>query len=170
MTQINTLHTTGYDLDGNVGVDFFTGSGATGIQVNPALYNPVNPLLNQPRLVAAASTLHAPGEPNEGDGSAALAIADLADNKIAALGNQTFNNYSTELVAGLATSIQSEEALAADGKAVVDSLNNAIQGETGVSLDEEMIEMISAQRAYQASAKLVTTIDDMLDTLINRTG
>ena len=168
--QINDLHTTGFDLDGNLGMDFFTGSGADGIQVNPILYNPVNPLLNQPRRVAAASTLHGSGTPNAGDGSIALAIADLANNQIAALGNQTFNNYSTEWVTRLATSLQSEQDLAADGKAVVDSLDNAIQGETGVNLDEEMMEMISAQRAYQASAKLLTTINDMLDTLIHRTG
>ena len=167
--QVNTLHTTGYDLDGNVGVAFFTGSGALDIRVNSTLYNPTNPLLNQPRLIAAARTLHNTGEPNEGDGVIALSIADLASRKITALGNQTFNNYSTELVTALASSIESEENMVDDGKVVVDSLDNAIQGETGVSLDEEMIEMISAQRAYQASARMITTINEMLDTLINRT-
>jgi flagellar hook-associated protein 1 len=170
VTQINTLHTTGYDLDGNQGEDFFTGSGAADIQVNSTLYNPANPLLNQPRLVAAALTRNGPGEPNTGDGSAALTIADLADDKIAALDNQTFNNYSTELVGTLAASIESEQATVDDGKAVVNALDNAIQSETGVSLDEEMMEMISAQRAYQAAARLLTTIDDMIQTLINQTG
>ncbi len=170
ISQINSIHTAGYDLDGNAGVEFFTGVGADGIQVNPALYNPVNPMLNEPRLIAAATTLHAPGEPNAGDGSNALAIADLSTTKLAALGNQTFNNYYTEMVSTLGAALSSETAFAEDGQAILDSLDNSIQGETGVNLDEEMIEMISAQRAYEAAARLVTTIDDMLDVLINRTG
>jgi flagellar hook-associated protein 1 FlgK len=41
---------------------------------------------------------------------------------------------------------------------------------SGVSLDEEMTNMITFQRGYQASSRVMSTMDDMLDTLINRTG
>ena len=167
-TQINLLHTAGYDLNATLGVDFFTGAGAAGITVNSALYNPANPLLNQPRLIAAAATIYGPGMPNTGDGAMALAIADLSQVRLPALGDQTLADYFTGVVGTLAASINSEEDLTADGQAVLDTLNNAIQGETGVSLDEEMIDMLACQRAYQASARLVTTIDEMLDTLINQ--
>ena len=47
-------------------------------------------------------------------------------------------------------------------------LEDIIQQESGVNLDEEMIAMLAAQRAFQAASRLVVTIDDMFDTLINR--
>ena len=41
---------------------------------------------------------------------------------------------------------------------------------SGVNLDEEMTNLVAAQRAYQASARLMTAVDEMLDTLISHTG
>ena len=172
-TQVNALHTTGYDLDGNLGVDFFTGTGADGIAVNTLLYNESNPLLNNPRMVAAAATLYdagPPAVPNTGDGAIALAIADLCDTDVAALGDLTFSEYYTNLLTTLGTDIETEQALADNGESVVNTLLNAIQSESGVNLDEEMIDMISAQRAFEAASRLVVTIDDMMDVIINRMG
>ena len=40
----------------------------------------------------------------------------------------------------------------------------------GVNLDEELADLVSAQRAYEASARMISAVDQMLDTLINRTG
>ncbi len=172
-TQVNALHTTGYDLDGNLGLDFFTGAGADGIAVNNLIYNDTNPLLNNPRLVAAAQTLYAAGPPpipNTGDGAIALAIADLCSTDIAALDGLTFNNYLANMLTSLGTTINTEQALADSGETVVNTLLNAIQSESGVNLDEEMIDMISAQRAFQAASRLVVTIDEMMDVVINRMG
>jgi flagellar hook-associated protein 1 len=41
---------------------------------------------------------------------------------------------------------------------------------TGVSIDEETVNMVMAQRSYEAAARVMTTVDQILDTLINRTG
>jgi flagellar hook-associated protein 1 FlgK len=49
----------------------------------------------------------------------------------------------------------------------IDSLRESVHG---VSIDEEVTNLSSAQHAYNAAARVITTIDDMLDTLINRTG
>jgi flagellar hook-associated protein 1 FlgK len=46
----------------------------------------------------------------------------------------------------------------------------ARQSESGVNLDEEMANLISYQRAYQAASRVINTIDSVLDTLINHTG
>ena len=54
------------------------------------------------------------------------------------------------------------------GLAVVNVLKDSIQSESGVSLDEEMVDMLASQRAYQAASRLITTIDGMLDTVINK--
>jgi flagellar hook-associated protein 1 FlgK len=53
---------------------------------------------------------------------------------------------------------------------VVNDLDNARSGQSGVSIDEEMTNMVAFERSYQAAAKVISTIDDMLDTLINRMG
>jgi flagellar hook-associated protein 1 FlgK len=55
-------------------------------------------------------------------------------------------------------------------EAVVQSAADAVESSAGVNLDEEMTNMLLFQRAYQASARVITTVDEMLDTLINRTG
>ncbi len=167
VTQVNTLHLAGFDLDGNAGLDFFTGTTAANITVNPALYNPTNPLLNNPRLVAASTTQFDPLAPlpTVGDGAQALAIADLFYMRWPALDNQTFSEFFTGLTTLLGSRIASEVDAAQDGTDTVQFLNEMILSESGVSLDDELIEMISAQRAYQASAKLVSVVDGMFDTL-----
>jgi flagellar hook-associated protein 1 len=55
-------------------------------------------------------------------------------------------------------------------QAAVDAAEDRRQNVSGVSLDEEMANMLRFQRGYQASARAMSTIDDMLDTLINRAG
>ena len=53
---------------------------------------------------------------------------------------------------------------------VLDQLNTQVQQVSGVSLDEEATDMLRFQHAYQAAARVITTMDQMLDTLINSTG
>jgi len=57
-----------------------------------------------------------------------------------------------------------------DGTALVNALQNQRQSVSGVNLDEEMTNLITYQRGYQASARAMNAMDDMLDQLINRTG
>ncbi len=175
MSVVNDVHNStlgnAYDLDGNLSaLNFFTGTGSSDIVVNPLIHDPVNPLKDNPRLIAAAATIYDPGPPpipNPGDGAKALEIADLAYQNIVALGDQTFGEFFISLLAPLGAGIQTETDLASNGETVVNLLINSIQAETGVNLDEELIEMISAQRAYEAAARLMKTIDSMLDVIIN---
>jgi len=53
---------------------------------------------------------------------------------------------------------------------LTDSASDRRQSVSGVSMDEEMAHLVQFQRAYQASARAMSTMDDMLDVLINRTG
>ena len=72
-------------------------------------------------------------------------------------------------IAGLNTYVdptlldQTEQALA-------DSIDNRRQSVSSVSMDEEMTNLVKFQRAYQASSRAMSTMDEMLDVLINRTG
>ena len=158
ITEVNALHVTGFDLDANAGANFFVGADAGSIGVNVV----------DPRRVAAAATTYAPGVPNPGDGAVALAIADLTHQTFAATGDQTLTDYYSSALAALGARIDTERTLAEDGEVIVDMLDQSIQTESGVNLDEEMIDMLSAQRAYEAAARVLATVDGLLDLIINR--
>lgn len=155
ITEINAVHSAGYDLSGNTGEAFFTGTDAATIRVN-------NVLVTSPGRIQAANV---PGA--VGDNRVALALAQLADQKIATLGNQTFSQSFGQSVASLGQSLSSVNSQI-DNQAVVENmLSKQRDSISGVSLDEEMTDLIRFQKAFQASARLITTIDEMLDTIVN---
>ena len=177
MNAVNSLHNSDrnaagdtYDLNGErCDWDFFTGTSAADIAVNTTIYDPDNPLEMDSSRVAAASTRYDAGPPPvpiPGDGSIALQIADLATATRAALDNQTFGGYHTTGLVLLGNLIQTEEALAEDGTAIVGALSDALQSEIGVNLDEELMDMLQAQRAFDSAGRVLSTIDEMLQTLL----
>ena len=60
--------------------------------------------------------------------------------------------------------------MTANSQALVDQTENRRLSESGVSLDEEMANMVKFQQAYNASARMITTLDGILDTTINKLG
>ncbi len=176
VTQVNAIHSaagSAYDLDGNPGIAFFTGTTAATIALNPLIHDPANPNNDNPRLIAAANTVHDPGPPvvpNVGDGGNALEIADLCRALIPGLGNQTFGSYWSAALSNLGDRVADEQALADDADKVIQMLDASIQSTDGVNLDEELVEMLSAQRAFEASSRVITTVNEMLDVVINRMG
>ncbi len=165
MTEVNNIHNStagnAYDLDGNLSIiDFFTGTNSSDIEVNSVIHDSSNPMNDDPRIIAAADS------PSPGNGAKALEIADVAYSRIGALGNQTLSDYFASLTTSIASAIESESDLAADGNAVAQMLTDSIQNETGVSLDEELIEMTAAQRAYQASLRVFSNVDSLMDLVI----
>ena len=158
---VNALHVTGFDATGAAGGAFFTytsGDAAATLAVDAAV-------AADPRRVAAAA---APGQP--GDGTIAAAIAELRSARILAAGTQTAADFYAGLVGKIGADSRSAQDVA-DGQAVVvDYLRNRREAISGVSLDEEAADMIRFQHAYAAAARLITAVDEMLDTLISRTG
>jgi flagellar hook-associated protein 1 FlgK len=89
---------------------------------------------------------------------------------IAGLRGGTADQRYAALVAQVGSGVQNAKANQANSQAVVTTLSNERQSVSGVSLDEEMTNLITFQRGYQASARALTTMDETLDTLINHTG
>ena len=146
----NAVHQGGYDQDGNPGRPLFT--------VDPTA--PGGPLLvglTDPRQVAASSLA---GGPNLDGGNAARFATALAGPESA---------YQ-RLVTDFGSQVSSVRRLATNQQALTGQVDGAREQLSGVSLDEEMVTMLQAQRAYEAAARVMTTIDSVLDTLINRTG
>lgn len=155
ITEVNALHTPGYSLTGSTGAAFFTGSSAATMAVNPAL-------TASPALVQAAGISGAVG-----DNQVALALAQLADKRLAALGNQTFQQDYAQAVSSLGQSLASANEQVSDQEAVAKMLAQQRASVSGVSLDEEMTDLVKFQKAFAASAKLITTVDDLLEAVVN---
>jgi flagellar hook-associated protein 1 FlgK len=158
ISEINTLHSAGFTLDSTLttGVAFFTGSNASDIAVTPGI-------AADPNLVAAASSAAA----LPGDNSTALAIADLQNSASMSAGSATFDQYFNSLLGVVGSNVQTAKFSLEHQDSMILSLENRRQEVSGVSLDEEMINLVKFQHAYNAAAKLITTTDEMLQTLLS---
>jgi flagellar hook-associated protein 1 FlgK len=163
MTEVNGLHSGGYGTSIDpftgapvTGVDFFIGSGAAGMLVNPAVAGDVG-------LIAAAGT--AAGVP--GDGSQAVAIAGLVQQPLMSAGAASFDDFYTSLVSAVGNDVRTASANCSYQGAMVKHLEDYRESVAGVNLDEEMINLVKFQHAYEAAAKLITTVDEMLETVMN---
>jgi flagellar hook-associated protein 1 len=99
---------------------------------------------------------------NSGGNEIALAVAGLR-------GGTAEQRYAA-LIAQVGSGVQSAESDQANAQAVVSAVQDQRQSVSGVSLDEEMTNLITFQRGYEASARALSSMDEMLDTLINHTG
>ncbi len=152
---VNSVHQTGYTRNGDTGTDFFDGTDAGTLTVLPA----------------GPSDLAVAADPGTVDGSVAAAIGDLAADSVssAALGGATgASELWRSMTTALGVKVQSLQSATSVQDSVVAAADDAVQSSAGVNLDEEMTSMLLFQRAYQASARVITTVDSMLDTLINR--
>ena len=134
---------------------FFTGSGAESISINREL----DGIQNAGKFAASNQGV--------GGGSAnAVALAGLFDAPLESLGGASIIDQYSQLVNELAQNSTISGSVA-EGLGVFEStLNAEMQANSGVSIDEEAIDMISLQRIYQATARYISTIQEMLDTLI----
>ncbi len=154
ISGVNGIYTTGYDLNGNTGADFFTGTGAADIAVNSSL-------TNDPSALQASGVA---GDP--GNNQIALALAQLADTDQAGLGNQTFSQNYNATITTLGSSLSTVSDNLTEEQSVQSMLTNQRQSESGVNLDQEMTNIMAYEKAYQGSAELVTTLDQMLTVLL----
>jgi len=158
--QVNAQHVTGYGANNRTGINFFNPSGVTAASINlsPEVSNDIS-------SVAASSAADSPGN-NE----IALHIAGLKSALTMDNNASTFSEYYASLI-GL-VGVRARQA--ADSKEnfdlVVSQLESSRQSVQGVSLDEEAVNMIRAQHAYDAAARMIVTIDQAMRTIIDELG
>ena len=160
--QVNGAHASGWGLDGNTGRNFFTGSTAATIRT----------AFSDVRFVAASGIGPTPPPPPPApapapgnlDGSKATQVAALG---IAATGPDiAYRTLVVELGVQTQTAIRRTETQSS----ITVALDASRDAAAGVDVDEEMVNMLAFQRAYEGAARLLTAVDEALDTLINRTG
>lgn len=156
ITAVNGVYGTGYAPDGSSSNAYFSGTDAKTIGVVPTDGSKL-------AVAVASGTL---------DGTIARKIGDLADDAVsgAALGVPGASVAWRQLTTTLGVQVQSLKTAQSVQDSVVAAAEDAVESNAGVNLDEEMTNMMLFQRAYQASARVITTADELLDVLINRTG
>ncbi|HMB01045.1 MAG TPA: flagellar basal body rod C-terminal domain-containing protein, partial [Spirochaetota bacterium] len=105
-----------------------------------------------------------------GDGSIAQAISDLRFARIRIDEKPTFNEYYTSMIDDIGSKNYHAGMEIEKHEALLGNLKKTRESISGVNIDEEMAEMIAMQHGYQAGARIVTAMDRMLDTIINRMG
>ena len=155
ISAVNTVHSAGNTLDGTTGVDFFTGSDASDIAINTDIVD------NSNLIAAALSTEAVPGGSEN-----AVAIVDLQNTLTMSTSTATFDDFYNALAGDVGSDVAQAQTNSDHQSAVSLQLSTYREEISGVSLDEEMIALVQYQSAYNAAAKLVTTVDEMLDSLI----
>lgn len=158
---VNAQHALGFDLNGTPGGTFFdpiaTTAGAAA-QVHVA-----NAVVADPQLIAAAQT--AAGVP--GDNRNALALVNLKDATSGTLGNTSLNTYLQSLIGDVGNNAQASENGLDFQNALLKESQARREATSGVSIDEELTNLILFQRAFQAASVLVRTGDEMYQTILD---
>ena len=163
---VNTQLGQGYDATGNTDVSAGSGVGpdnsaplfvigsssgaAATISVNQAL-------VSNPQMLAAATSA------NDGanDGSNAQAMAELGTSTTGP--DQAYQTFITNLGSQVQTVTSQSQAQ----QSLSQSLQSSLQSITGVNTDQQTVDMLGFQQAYQASAKVISTIDTMVQSLLS---
>ena len=154
VTQVNSRHQSGYGLDGSTGQNFFAPAGTTAATIRMSL--------TDKQAIAASST--AAGVP--GNNVNALAIGNLQSTSLSALGNLTLGEYYSDAAGDFGSTVQGAER---DGNAqeIIHEQLEAHRAEiSGVSLDEELVNLLKYQRAFQAASRLITVTDELMQTIL----
>lgn len=120
------------------------------------------------------NTLKASDGGAAGDNTIALAVAALSqtvhNSTDGDLIDGTFSDYFASSVSDLGQSLASVNARVDDQTNIEQLVRGQRDSVSGISLDEEMADLVKFQRAYQASARVFSVVDDLLDTIVNRLG
>jgi flagellar hook-associated protein 1 FlgK len=159
ITEVNAQHRSGYDLNGNVGGAFFSEPvppatiRAKDMQVDPAIIADV-------RKVAASATVNS-------DGDNASLINSIKDSLLMAGGTSTIDNFYQSVTARVGNDVANAKLSLDHQTAIANQVQSERDAVSGVSLDEEMLNLIKYQAAYNAASRLAGIVNTMMGTLIN---
>jgi len=152
-TSINAAQATGYDLNGNAGQPIFSDTAGAGAASNLTV------TMTDPNLIAASSDGTQGSNGNVANLLAvqtqALPSGETPVNAYANLVSQT-GNLTSQAYAELTASTAS-----------LNQLNDQLGAVSGVNLDEETTNLLNYQRAYEAAARVITTVDELTQSVLD---
>ena len=118
-------------------------------------------------IAAASQPSTAPTGPTvPGDNTNVLVLVDLHTSTQGSLGNLTFNDYQIISIGNVGSAAREAELAFDTVTLQFDQLESLREGVSGVSLDEELTKLLSFQRSFEASARMVTTADELFQTVL----
>lgn len=154
VSSVNSLHSAGYSIENppQTGINFFDGYIDGKLVINADI-------LSNVRKIAVSS------DGTSGNGDIAKSISELADQKL--IDGSTLSEKYSLLVNKVGSDKQSAYNMSASNNLVLNQLQNQKNSVSGVSVDEEMTNVLKYQRAYDASAKLIKVADELFQTLLD---
>ncbi|NUN96943.1 MAG: flagellar hook-associated protein FlgK [Candidatus Omnitrophica bacterium] len=139
---------------------FFSGSDGSDIAVSDFILDPTEGL----RRIAASAT----GAP--GDNGGALTLAGLQNALVAGSGSTTIGDFYRQTIAELGVRAQRNASRIDASERTLNGLRDQVESVSGVSLDEEAVNLIRFQQAFNAAARYITTVDSLIDRVVNGMG
>jgi len=155
VTTVNAIHRSGYTLNGATNTDFFDPAGVTAQTIALA-----------PGILASGDGVAAAGIAASGDGTVAQQLAALATTGVAALSGKSFRDYYIDLAGVVGSSVSSTAQDASAHQTMLDQADTLRSSVSGVSVDEEMVALISQQQAYTAAARIVNVANEMMNSVL----
>lgn len=173
ITEVNSLHQSGAGLDGSTGLNFFQDPpNLDDSETEDTAENWAFAARNMTIEISDATQIAAAQAPEDGesvllgDNSNALAIADLSYASVVS-GIDSFDSFYGKITSDIGISSNQNALNLAGAEDSLVQVENLRESYAGVSLDEEMIDLIGFQRSYQTAAKYLSTIDELMESLIN---
>ena len=161
--SVNDIHQQGFGLNqfsDSIGRGFFEnvrdpGNAAAEIEISSLIQSSTD-------AISVASSPNA-----KGDNVIANELLGLKSKKVMQDGNASFNDFYANFVGVLGAEVVRSEHARDTDKIMLAELKGRKEMVSGVSLDEEAANMIKWQTAFTASSKVITTVDEMFDTILN---
>jgi len=155
--QVNSQHSAGYDLNGNTGVNFFTPlSGVPGASAVMSL---------SAAVAANPSSIAASGRPTGQDNQNAIQLGNLLFQPV--FSGTTVTDEYRKIVFNVGQDVSNAQTSLNQNQALSQQVETIRQSVSGVSIDEETVQVIQFQRAYQASARMIKTVDDLIQSVLD---
>ena len=159
--EVNSVQTNGYDLNSNQGKNLFINENSNDTSNIDASNIKLNFL--DPKLVAASDNKDELQSNNENIKN----MQDLKNKTFSILDNQSFNEYyNSSIVAKIGFDTSHINNLFEEKSTLFNSLKEKLDNLSGVNMDEELIELTQLQKSYQASARIITVTNEMLDSVM----
>lgn len=137
---------------------------------NPSTYIEINGVIKNDVMNVASAYAARDGRAMSGDGNAAAEIASIRNTKVMIGRERTLDDYFADSVTKVGLMGEQAETNLMSQHAIMDDLRGLRDSISGVNIDEELADIMKFQHGYNAAAKFVTVIDEMIDTVINRLG
>ena len=154
--EVNVLHRDGFGLNGSSGINFFDPekTNASNLAIDDAILNDLNNI-----------AVSADGNP--GDNGVALALSFLRNKRVLAEETQTMEGFYHGMLGEIGAQSSGAQTMAENHRLFSTQIENRRQSVQGVSLNDEASQLILFQRAYQAAARTVSIIDELLEVTVN---